>query len=73
MLSRREAQAWSDIERRLTRADGPVHRSVAAQTCAPLLLAAVSALLGFTVAAFLLLFLVPVGLVVHMTRHGPPW
>jgi hypothetical protein len=78
MLSRNEARAWAEIERRLVREDearsGPLHRllrSVSAQTVVPLLLAALFALLHAPVPALSFLFLVPCGLVVHMARTAP--
>jgi hypothetical protein len=78
MLSSDEARAWAEIERRLVREDGvrsrPLRRlrgSVAAQTVVPLVLAALFALLDAPVPALSFLFLVPCGLVVHMTRTGP--
>lgn len=79
MLSSDEARAWAEIERRLAREDDarswPLHRlmrSVAAQTVVPLLLAALFALLDAPVLALSFGFLVPCGLVVHMTRTVPP-
>jgi hypothetical protein len=79
MLSRDEARAWAEIERRLIREDGArsrlphrLSRSVSAQTVVPLLLAALFALLDEPVPALSFLFLVPCGLVVHMARTAPP-
>lgn len=79
MLSRDEARAWAEIERRLERGDEPrsgllrrLSRSVSAQTVLPLLLAAVFALLNAPVPALSFLFLVPCGLVVHMAQTAPP-
>lgn len=79
MLSRNEARAWAEIERRLVQdrdTRSPVWarllNAVPVQTLVPLVLAAVAALLGLPVPAFLLLFLVPVGPVVHMTQNMPP-
>ncbi|HEY1966557.1 MAG TPA: hypothetical protein VGH89_01310 [Pseudonocardia sp.] len=77
MLSREEAQAWAEIESRLVedpwiRSPARARKTVAFQTVAPLLIAGAAALLGLPVPAFLFLFLVPVGLVVHMTQNMPP-
>ncbi len=79
MLSRDEARAWTEIERRLVREDAarsrPLRRlssSVTAQTVVPLVLASLFALLDVAVPALLCLFLVPCGLVVHMARTPPP-
>lgn len=80
MLSSDEARAWADIERRLTGEDDArswplrrLMRSVAAQTVVPLLFAALFALLEAPVPALSFAFLVPCGLVVHMTRTVPPY
>jgi hypothetical protein len=78
MLSKDEARAWAEIERRLVREDGPrsrplrrVSSSVTAQTVVPLVLASLFGLLDVEVPALLCLFLVPCGLVVHMARTPP--
>jgi hypothetical protein len=78
MLSKHEAQAWAEIERRLTgggdrgsRSPERLLGSVSAQAVAPLLLAALAGLAGLPVLAFFLLFLAPVGFVVHMARNSP--
>jgi hypothetical protein len=79
VLSRDESRAWAEIERHLLRdlrgkplSLSWIRSGVPAQTLAPLLLAAVAAVLGLVVPAFLLLFVTPVGLVVHMARVRPP-
>ncbi len=80
MLSRDEAHAWAEIERRLLREDEArsrplrrLARSVSAQTVVPLLLAALFALLDAPIPALSFLFLVPCGLVFHMARTTPPY
>ncbi|MCW2719212.1 MAG: hypothetical protein JWR81_3034 [Pseudonocardia sp.] len=79
MLSRDEARAWAEIERRLAQEHdlrspllARLQRSVPAQTVTPLPLAVMFSLLGLPVPAFFFLFLVPVGLIVHMARNSPP-
>ena len=77
MLSRDEARAWAEIERRLVREDAarPLRRlssSVTAQTFVPLVLASLFTLLDAQVAALFCLLMVPCGLVVHMARTPPP-
>jgi FtsH-binding integral membrane protein len=79
MLSRDEARAWAEIERRLVREDAARSRalrrllsSVTAQTVVPLVLAALFALLNAQVPALFCLFMVPLGLVFSMARKPPP-
>jgi hypothetical protein len=79
MLSRDEARAWAEIERRLVREDAarsrPLRRlssSVTAQTVVPLVLAMLFTLLDAQVPALFCLFTVPLGLVFHMVRTPPP-
>ena len=79
MLSRDEARAWAEIERRLvregaarSRAPRTLSSAVTAQTVVPLVLASLFAVLDVQMPALLCLFLVPCGLVVHRARTPPP-
>lgn len=78
MLNRDDGRVWAEIERGWAQdhARSPLaarlRRSTHIHTVTSLALAVAFALLGLPVPALFFLFLVPVGLVLHMAANHPP-